>query len=186
MARQQVPRAGRLTVIVGLLSATVPEFGPLVVTASRQQQTSNDKIAIVRDVQSAGVLDPTAWLSRPFQTAGPCASRRAGTTALQLLRPDVRTVAIQWYDTQAWSELPRAAAYVRRILDAVPEGGALQEHIYWSEDRPVEIAGVLIFSEGPPRQIALGNGYLHFEDQSGCQWWGRYLGPNRDSWVVRK
>ena len=125
MARQQVSRAGRLTVIVGLLSATVPEFGPLVVTASRQQQTSKDKIAIVRDVQSAGVLDPTAWLSRPFQTAGPCASRRAGTTALQLLRPDVRTVAIQWYDTQAWSELPRAAAYVRRILDAVPEGGAL-------------------------------------------------------------
>ena len=29
-----------------------------------------------------------------------------------------------------------------------------------------------------------GYGYAHLEDSAGCEWWGRYLGPDRSKWFV--
>jgi hypothetical protein len=150
-----------------------------------QPQKSGDEIEIRRAIEGDGVIDGTR-LGRPFKPEVQCTSRRKGSTALDVLRPGLTAVVIHRYDRQAWPEIAQAEDYLRRILRAVPEGDGPQEHIYWSEGSLVQIEGTLIFANGPERRMAVGNGYIHFEDQSGCQWWGRFLGPDRKKWVVRE
>jgi hypothetical protein len=35
------------------------------------------------------------------------------------------------------------------------------------------------------RPLQIANGYAHVRDGSGCEWWARYLDPDRSKWVVR-
>ena len=51
--------------------------------------------------------------------------------------------------------------------------------------RPAEIFASVEFANGRRRPLQLANGYAHAQDASGCEWWGRYLGPDRSKWVVR-
>jgi len=89
------------------------------------------------------------------------------------------------YDRRDWRDLATVTGYVRRLLGAEPEGGMLSRGVYWAESRPVEILASVEFSTGQRRPLQLANGYAHVQDGSGCEWWGRYLGPDRSQWVVR-
>ena len=76
-------------------------------------------------------------------------------------------------------------AYIGRLLSAVPEGGTLVPTVYWAEGRSAEIFGSIEFPQGQRRPLRAANGYAHLKDAAGCEWWGRYLGPDRSNWVVR-
>jgi len=75
--------------------------------------------------------------------------------------------------------------YLQRIIAAQPEGRELLPYVYWAEGRRVEIEGVAEFAGGRRSRVEFANGYAHVQDESGCEWWGRYLGPDHSSWIVR-
>ena len=58
--------------------------------------------------------------------------------------------------------------------------------ICWAEGKSVEILASVEFKSGQRTRIEFANGYAHFEDESGCEWWARYLGPDRSRWIVRE
>jgi len=71
-----------------------------------------------------------------------------------------------------------------RLLAAVPEGGAPSPGVYRAEMREGEIIASVEFADGRRAPFHLGNGYAHGQDSAGCEWWGRYLGPDRSKWIV--
>ncbi len=132
------------------------------------------------------VASQPSVLGRAFEPAGRCSARPPdqGGTAREVLGRDLRAILVHSYDEATFGGLAGLTVYIRRILVAHPEGGSHQSHPYWSEGYPVVMAGSLEYRDGRRSRIELGNGYLHFEDSRGCQWWGRYLGGDRKSWVV--
>jgi hypothetical protein len=60
----------------------------------------------------------------------------------------------------------------------------LSPHVYWAEFRQGEILASVEFAGGQRWPLELANGYAHVQDGSGCEWWARYLGPDRSRWVV--
>lgn len=76
--------------------------------------------------------------------------------------------------------------YIHRIIAGQPEGRELLRHSNWAERRLVEIEGAVEFASGRQSRIEFANGYAHVEDDSGCEWWSRYLGPDRSKWIVRE
>ena len=144
------------------------------------------RIAITEALQPDGApARPAGRLDSPFAPAVPCPVRRPiRATVFDVLGRDVRSLILAFYDRQTWGDAKSAGDYVNRIFSAVPEGGAPQSTVYWSESPPILISGTLAFVKGPPRRVLIGKGYIHFEDESGCQWWGRYLGPDKSKWVV--
>ena len=139
-----------------------------------------DDIEILDEPSASEKID----LGRPFGTPV-CASGRSGKTLLEALLPDARRILIHHYDRRDWRDLATVTGYVRRLLGAEPEGGMLSAGVYWAESRPAEILASVEFSTGQRRPLRLANGYAHVQDVSGCEWWGRYLGPDRSKWVVR-
>jgi len=128
---------------------------------------------------------PAGRLDSRFEPAVPCpVGRPVGATVFDVLGRDVRSLVLAFYDRQTWGDAKSAGDYINRIFSAVPEGGAPQPTVYWAESPPILISGTLAFGTGPPRRVLIGKGYIHFEDDSGCQWWGRYLGPDKSKWVV--
>ncbi len=116
----------------------------------------------------------------------PCPSRPARkTTIREALRPDAKKILIHQYDARDWRDLETVRGYLRRLLDAEPEGGILSPAVYWAEARAAEIFAPVEFTNGQRRPLQLANGYAHVQDASGCEWWARYLGPDRSKWVVR-
>jgi hypothetical protein len=105
-----------------------------------------------------------------------CVSRQGGKMILEALIPEARRILIHRFDSGrlAW-----------RLLSAEPEGGMLSAGVYWAELRPTEIFASVEFSNRQHRPLQLANGYAHFQDAGGCEWWARYLGPDRSKWVVR-
>ena len=112
-----------------------------------------------------------------------CETTRPGQTILQAI-PDAQTILIHQFDAQ-WPSFDVVKAYIRRLLSAVPEGGQLVPTVYWAEMRSAEIFGSIEFPPGQHRPLRVANGYAHLQDAAGCEWWGRYLGPDRNTWVVR-
>jgi hypothetical protein len=114
---------------------------------------------------------------------GSCETTRPGQTILQAI-PDAQTILVHQFDGQ-WPSFDVVKAYIRRLLSAVPEGGQLMPTVYWAEMRSAEIFGSIEFPPGQPRPLRIANGYAHLQDAAGCEWWGRYLGPDQNTWVVR-
>jgi hypothetical protein len=114
---------------------------------------------------------------------GSCETTRPGQTILQAI-PDAQTILVHQFDGE-WPSFDVVKAYIRRLLSAVPEGGQLVPTVYWAEMRSAEIFGTIEFPRGPRRPFRAANGYAHLQDATGCEWWGRYLGPDRSTWVVR-
>ena len=123
-------------------------------------------------------------LGRSFETT-PCSSRRAPAgNIFEALGPDARKLLVHHYEP-AWRDIDIVGDYIRRLLDATPETGQVVDHIHWAEGAPVEIIAFVEFQNGERRPMDIGNGYAHFEDLAGCEWWARYLGGERSKWVVR-
>jgi hypothetical protein len=158
-----------------------------VALAGRQpsQIPGGEPIAIIdatRDASSELSRD----LGRSFEEATPCSTRRSGATILEILGSDATAILVHRYAKPPWPDMAVVKEYLRRILAAVPEGARLSSGPYWAEGRRAEISGSTEFRSGQRRRIEFANGYAHIEDQSGCQWWGRYLGPDRSHWIVRE
>ena len=122
-------------------------------------------------------------LGRSFGTA-PCASRPPGRTVLGKVLADADRILVHQFDARRWRDLAAVKAYVGRLLSAEPEGGALSPGVYWAELRHGEILASVQFSNGQRGLLHLANGYAHVQDSSGCEWWARYLGPDRARWIV--
>ena len=123
-------------------------------------------------------------LGRHFGTA-PCVSKQPGKTILAVLLPEAKQIVIHQFDSGEWGDLEGVKSYIRRLLTAEPEGGRLSARVHWAEMRPMEILASIEFANGQRRPLQVANGYAHFQDGSGCEWWARYLGPDRSKWVVR-
>ena len=150
------------------------------------QSSKTVRIAITQTLEAEGAsARPPGRLDSPFVPAVPCPVRPpSGATVFDVLGRDVRSLVLAFYDRQTWGDAKSAGDYINRIFSAVPEGGAPQPTVYWAESPPILISGTLAFVTGPPRRVLIGKGYIHFEDDSGCQWWGRYLGGDKSKWVV--
>ncbi len=122
-------------------------------------------------------------LGRPFGTA-PCVSRRPGQKTLAMLLSGADRILIHQFDARRWRDLEAVKTYIRRLLSAEPEVGMLSPGVYWAEARQGEILASVDFSNGRRWALHLANGYAHAQDSSGCEWWARYLGPDRTKWVV--
>jgi len=115
-----------------------------------------------------------------------CASRRPAANSIrELLGPDLKRVLVHYY-APAWRDFVAVSNYIGRLLDATPENGKLYQDGLWSEVRSAEIIASLEFQNGLRTKILLANGYAHFVDASGCEWWARYFGPDKTKWVVRE
>ena len=121
-------------------------------------------------------------VGRRFETAS-CETTRPGRTILEAI-PDARKILVHQFDGE-WPSFEVVKAYIQRLLVAVPEGGKLVPTVYWAEMRWAEIFGAIEFPQGQRRPFRAANGYAHLQDATGCEWWGRYLGPDRSTWVVR-
>jgi hypothetical protein len=131
----------------------------------------------------------------PRESARPAPARLGSANARACAAESARTVRdalggaprirIEEYDPRRWKS-PEIAAYIRRILDAQPEGGALQPGVYWAEAARAEIAGWIEGAAKERRRVEFGNGYVCMQDAAGCALWGRYLGPDRSLWIVRE
>lgn len=90
------------------------------------------------------------------------------------------------YDEAAWSSITVVTRYTHRIIAGPPETRELLRNVHWAEMKLVETEGTVEFAIGRKSRIEFANGYAHVEDDSGCEWWGRYLGPDRSKWIVRE
>jgi hypothetical protein len=121
-------------------------------------------------------------VGRRFEAAS-CETTRPGRTILEAI-PDAEKILVHQFDGE-WPSFEVVKAYIRRRLSAVPEGGKLVPTVYWAEMRSAEIFGAIEFPQGKRRSFRAANGYAHLQDAAGCEWWGRYLGPDRSTWIVR-
>jgi hypothetical protein len=124
-------------------------------------------------------------IGRPFDESTHCSGTRSATTIRELLGADAKAIDVHRYDKAAWSSIAIVTEYIHRIMAGQPEDRELLRKPYWAEERLVEIEGAVEFTSGRKSRIEFANGYAHVEDDSGCEWWGRYLGPDRSKWIVR-
>ena len=165
---------------VFLLAGLVLAFA--LAAADAPKGPREDDIPIVDDPLTS--LSETIDIGRQFGTP-PCVSRKSGRTMIDVVRPDARRILVHRFDGD-WRELDAVVRYLRRLLIAVPEGGKLSPSANWAEVRPVEILASIEFADGQRRPLHLANGYAHFQDAAGCEWWARYLGPDKRRWVIRR
>jgi hypothetical protein len=173
--------------VVSLVILWHIESAPSAKSAQRKRLQSAEPVRIgtTEALEGDGAPAPGARLGKPFEPAAPCpARRRTGATVFDILGPDVHSLVLARYDRHTWRDVKSAGDYINRIFSAVPEGGAPQTGVYWAESPAVLISGSLAFVKGPRRRVLIGKGYVHFEDESGCQWWARHLGPDKSKWVV--
>ena len=121
-------------------------------------------------------------VGRRFETRS-CETTRPGQTILEAI-PDARKILVHRFDGE-WPSFEVVKAYIQRLLGAMPEGDKLVPTVYWAEMRSAEIFGTIEFPQGLRRPFRAANGYAHLQDATGCEWWGRYLGPDQNNWVVR-
>jgi hypothetical protein len=149
------------------------------------QKSSADRLAIVDATRKEVAAELTRDLGRPFEPQRRCEVRQKGATVREVLGGNAKAILVHRYDRPAWRNMTNVGDYIRRVLDARPEGD-LQPNVYWAEGARAEVAGAIEFITGQMGRIEFSNGYVHVEDSAGCQWWGRYLGGDRSGWVVRK
>jgi hypothetical protein len=164
-----------LLMLVGLALA------PDVVAADSATSLREDEIAVVADPRASP--SEKIDLGRRFGKAS-CGERRPGGTMLEVLLPDAQRILVHRFDSRVWPDLDAVKSYVRRVLRAEPEGGSLSPGVYWAESRAAGILASVEFSSGQRRPLQLANGYAHFQDGAGCEWWARYLGPDQSKRTV--
>ena len=167
-----------------LFIALVLAVGPHGLNAF--QSGGTNQFAILNAPREYAASELSRQLGRSFETPGVCLERRSGATILQILGPNARAISIHHYNKAAWPDMAVVTEYLHRILGALPEGEQPSSGVYWAEGKSVEILGTVEFTNGMETRIEFANGYAHFEDEFGCQWWARYLGPDRSRWIVRK
>ena len=118
-------------------------------------------------------------LGRAF--SGTATSTRYSTMRDALGAPVVR-IAIHHYPA-AWGDFAVVAEYITRLLDATAEG-QLHPGAYWAEGPATEVFGTIEFRGGVKRPLEAAKGYVCFQDIRSGNWCGRYLGPNREQWIV--
>jgi hypothetical protein len=145
-----------------------------------------DQFPIIDAPRKYGVSELSRDIGRTFEAPTPCLVRSSGATILQILGPNARAIHVHHYKKPAWPDMSVVREYLHRILGGLPEGGGTSSGVYWAEGRRVEILASVEFRSGQRTRMAFANGYAHFEDESGCEWWARYLGPDRSRWIVRE
>jgi hypothetical protein len=143
--------------------------------------TAADEIEIVDDPHPAA--SDGIDLGRRFGDTA-CPSPPPRRTILEASSPDARRILIHHFDGRDWPDVEAVKVYVRRLLQAEPEGGRLSPGVYWAEMRPAEVLASVEFADGHRRPLHIANGYAHAQDGAGCEWWARYLGPDRRTWIV--
>lgn len=125
--------------------------------------------------------------SVPPQTARDRGTKCSGPTPPRTLGAIVGSnkgrIVVHDY-TAAWIDLSTVAAYIRRLWAVAPEGGEWWSFQAFSEPALNEIDLSIESADGRRRPLELGNGYAHAMD-AGCEWWARFLGPDRSRWIVR-
>ena len=174
---QDLTPARCLLIGLGILFAVVPTtFGTSLAGSSEHQ------IEILNEPQPSS--SPRIDLGRRFGEI-PCPVGESRKTLGEALRSEAKKILIHQFDERTWGDLDTVRDYLGRLLNAEPEGGILSPAVYWAEARAAEIFASVEFANGHRRPLQLANGYAHVQDASGCEWWGRYLGPDRSKWVVR-
>ena len=173
-------RGYRLLLLIGL----VVGIAPVCREPSRASQT--DQIVIIDVSGESAAPERRRDLGQPFDRSRPCSERRPARTIREILGADAKAILVHRYDKPAWPSMTVVTEYIYRMLAGRPEGGELKAGVYWAEGRAVEIVGSVEFSSGQKSRIEFANGYAHVEDDSGCEWWGRYLGGDRSQWIVRR
>jgi len=169
-------------VVGGVALTAIVAFGIDGRIAESSQSVGEEVIEIVNDPQPFVFGASPRDLGRPFNSCSPAQPAR---TILEVIGHDAKRVLVHHYESAAWRDIGVVRDYIRRVLSAVPETGALTRNVVWSETARVEISTSIEFTNGQRRRLELANGYAHFEDLSGCEWWARYLGGDRTKWVVR-
>lgn len=148
------------------------------------QIAGTDQIAIIDAPREYPSSELSRDLGRSFESTTSCVVTRPGATIHEILGPNARAILVHHYKKPAWPDMAVVTEYLHRILAGLPEGGGLSNHVHWAELKLVEISGSIEFRDGRRSRIEFANGYAHVEDESGCQWWGRYLGEDRSRWIV--
>ena len=125
-------------------------------------------------------VPPRTARNRGTACAGPGPPQALG----EVVGSDVRRIVVHQYDA-AWTDLSLVADYIRRLWAAAPEGGAWLSFQEFSEAVSSEIDASIESADGRRRPLEFANGYAHAMDAAGCEWWARFLGPDRGRWVVR-
>jgi len=133
-----------------------------------------------RQIDATEIGSLNRWFSEPPR---PCRAAARGGTLSARLGPNLTGVIVGQF-TKQWSSMAVVRDYLVRILVATPEDVAPIPP--WSNPVSTEIIASATFRTGPPTPLQFGNGYVHFEDQAGCEWFARYLGPDPSKWVVRR
>ena len=145
-----------------------------------------DRIEIIDVSRDYAASERRRDIGRPFDESKRCSGKRSATTIRELLGADLKAIHVDRYDKAAWSRITAVTDYIHRVLAGQPETRELLRNIHWAEGRLVEIEGSVEFASGRKSRIEFANGYAHVEDDAGCEWWGRYLGPDRSKWIVRE
>ena len=171
----------RVGVVAGVTLAAFVAFVVDGRVAESSQSERQPIIEIVNDPQPFPSKESPRDLGRPFNS---CSSAQPGRTILEVIGHDAKKILVHHYESAAWRDIGVVRDYIRRVFSAVPETGALMRSAVWSEMVRAEIISSIEFTNGQRRRLELANGYAHFEDFSGCEWWARYLGGDRTKWVV--
>jgi hypothetical protein len=174
-------RGYELLLLIGLVLAMVFVW--------RQPSTAGqvDRRIEIHDVSRAyAASERRRDIGRPFDQSTRCSGKRSATTIRELLGAETKVIHVHRYDKESWSSMTAVTEYIHRIMAGQPETGELLRTIHWAEGMNVEIEGAVEFTSGRKSRIEFANGYAHVEDESGCEWWGRYLGPDRGKWIVRE
>jgi hypothetical protein len=110
-----------------------------------------------------------------------CSAPKPATIASGL-GAELMPIVVDWYRKDDWRTFDTVKDYLERILVAPPE--VLDRIPWWANAPEVEIAASAEFKGGNKARMEFGNGYAHFQDRSGCEWWSRYLGAS--NWVIRR
>ena len=116
----------------------------------------------------------------PLETK--CAGPNPPRTLGEIVGADARRIIVREYDAD-WIDLPTVADYIRRLWSA--ETGGWWPFQLFSERAPSEIDASIESADGRLRPLELGNGYAHAMDAAGCEWWMKFIGPDRSRSVVR-
>ena len=162
------PAPGTIPALIAALDDPDEETARLASAALKTARFAKEDIAALGNMLSQGEAN----------------GRASAAAFLAALGPDARRLLVHHYEP-AWHDIGIVRNYIRRLLDAVPETQQVIDHIHWAEGPPVEIIAFVEFQNGKRRPMEIGNGYAHFEDLGGCEWWARYLGGERSKWVVR-